>query len=66
MEGVEFDELLRARRMTVEVDGWVASAYGVSSLSVRDPEGKLVYHTVARDDNLCTKEGLTRLIKDVM
>lgn len=66
MDGVEFNELLRARELNVELDGWVATAYGYSSLSVRSPEGKLVYHTVARDENLCTEEGLQRLIRDVM
>ena len=63
MESVEFEDLLRAREMSVELNGWVATVYGYSSLSVRNPKGEIVYHTVDRDENLCTEEGLKRLIE---
>lgn len=45
--------------------GYTATVYGRSNLTVRDHEGNVLYHTVNRDENMCTEEGLKRLIEDI-
>lgn len=49
--------------MRVIYNGYAATTYGKASLSVTDREGREIYHTDNRNDELCDEKGLKDIIK---